>query len=66
MSAVSGVEISAAEIVAVSCEELTNAVGLGLPFQFTVDWGIKPEPFTVSVNPGEPGDAATGTTGILI
>lgn len=43
--------VSAAEIVAVSCVELTKVVGRGEPFQLTVRPFAKPLPFTVRVKP---------------
>jgi hypothetical protein len=61
---------SADGIVAASCVLLRNVVARGLPFQFTTDADVKPDPFTVSVNPAPPatvldGDSevATGTGG---
>ena len=43
--------ISAAEMTAVSCVELTNVVGRAELFQFTTDALTKFAPFTVRVNP---------------
>jgi hypothetical protein len=46
--------VSAAEIVAVSCVALTNVVGRGNPFQFTVSPFTKSVPFTINVKPVAP------------
>jgi hypothetical protein len=43
--------VSAAEIVAVICVELTKVVGRGEPFQLTTRPGAKPVPVTVSMKP---------------
>lgn len=32
--------------------ELTSAVDIPAPFQYTIEFATKPEPFTVSENPG--------------
>ncbi len=53
--------MSAAEIVAVNCVALTNVVGRGDPFQFTIVAPLtKPVPFTVSVNAAAPAVRAAG------
>jgi hypothetical protein len=49
--AVPGKAVSAAEIVAVSCVALTNAVGRGDPFQLTTSPFTKFVPVTVKVRP---------------
>jgi hypothetical protein len=51
---VPGKAVSAGEIVAVSCVELTNVVGRGDPFQFTTSPFTKSVPFTVSGKPVVP------------
>jgi hypothetical protein len=55
--------ISEERIVAFTCDWLTNVVALALPFQCTTELDTKSVPFTVSVNPGPPGSAASGTSG---
>jgi len=44
---------------------LTNVVLSGVPFQFTTEVETNCVPFTVSVNPGEPGSTLDGTRGWL-
>lgn len=63
IKAVPEVEMSDVGIAAVNSVSLTKAVGRGLPFQFTTDVEVKPEPFTVSVNADPPGTAASGRRG---
>jgi len=46
-----GKAVSAGEIMALSCVELTNVVGRGDPFQFTTRPSTKFVPFTVSGKP---------------
>jgi hypothetical protein len=43
--------ISAAEIVTVSCVELTKVVVRWLPLKFAIEPATKPDPFTVTANP---------------
>jgi hypothetical protein len=43
----------------------TNVVLSGAPFQFTTEVETNPVPFTVIVNPGDPGTALDGTRGWL-
>ena len=57
---------SADEIVVVKRPELTNVVGRAFPFQLTMDWEVKPNPFTVRTNPDEPGTVVMGTSGAEI
>jgi hypothetical protein len=49
-----GKAVSAGEIMALSCVELTNVVGRGDPFQFTTSPFTKSVPFTVSGKPVVP------------
>jgi hypothetical protein len=58
--------MSEARMLAVSRELLTKVVVRGLPFHFTTEPETNPVPFTVSVNPAEPGLTASGTSGWLI
>jgi len=58
--AVPAVAISAAEIAAVSCVALTNAVVLAAPLNFTTDVDTKPVPFTVRVKAAPPAVALVG------
>jgi hypothetical protein len=51
---VPGKAVSAGEIVAVSCVELTKVVGRGDPFQFTTSPFTKFVPFTINVRPVVP------------
>src|SRR5262245_21966026 len=51
---------SAAAICAVNWLALTNVVGRGAPFQFTMAPGTKSDPFTVSVNAARPTVAYSG------
>src|SRR5207248_8446897 len=51
---------SVTEIVACSCEELTNVVGRALPFHCTTDEDVKLLPFTVSVIGPPPENALVG------
>src|SRR5215467_12666828 len=62
-AAVLALATSAARMVAVSLELLTNEVTRGLVFQFTTEPGTKPVPFTVNVKPLAPGTTAVGTNG---
>jgi hypothetical protein len=62
-AAVDAVAMSDARMAAVSLELLTKVVACGLPFQFTVEAGTNPAPFTVRVNPAPPGALASGTSG---
>jgi hypothetical protein len=59
------VAMSKAVMTAVNCEPFTKVVVRALQFQFTTEPETKPVPFTVSVNPGPPGAAASGTSGWL-
>ena len=52
--------MSPAAIAACSCVLLTNVVARGLPFQFTTDVLVKPDPFTVRVKPPAPANALDG------
>jgi hypothetical protein len=64
--AVVGTATSEAGTFAKSLLEVTKVVASGAPFQFTTEVETNPVPFTVSVRPGEPGAAASGTSGWLI
>jgi hypothetical protein len=65
-AAVVDAETSEARIAAFSCDELTNVVTRGVPFQFTVEAATNPEPLTVNVNPATPDVVLGGTKGWLI
>ena len=62
-TAVRATATSVLEMLAVSCELVTNVVVFALPFQFTVDPVTKPVPFTVNVKLGPPGATVAGTNG---
>jgi hypothetical protein len=51
---------SAAEIAAVSCEEVINLVGLVCPFQVMLELATKPDPFIVRMKPSVPAAAVSG------
>ena len=51
---------SVAGMAAVSCVPLTKVVGRSCPFHLTTAPETKPEPVTVSVNPGVPTAAVFG------
>src|SRR6516225_4464056 len=61
IAAVPAFATSEAVTLAVTCEALTNVVGRGLWFQFTVDPATNPAPFTVIAMGPLPGDVASGT-----
>ena len=63
IAAVAAAAMSDAPIAAVSSELLTNVVGLGLPFQVTIELETKLLPVTVNINPAPPGTALAGTSG---
>jgi hypothetical protein len=65
IEAVPAFAMSVARMVAVNWSWVTKWVIRALPFQFTTEPETKPVPFTVSVNPGPPGAAASGTSGWL-
>ena len=56
---------SEAGTVANSLLEVTKVVASVAPFQFTTEVETNPVPFTVRVNPGEPGTTLVGTRGWL-
>jgi hypothetical protein len=58
--AIAAVVRSVAGIAAVTCDELTNVVGLLLPFQSTLEVEVNPLPFTVRVRAAEPIAATAG------
>ena len=60
MDANPSADIREASTVAVSCEELTNAVGKVVPFSCTVEAEAKPDPFTVSTNELDPANTNSG------
>ena len=62
---VPAVAMSAASMVAFSCDVLAKVVARALPFHFTTEPETKPVPFTVRVNVGPPGADASGTRGWL-
>lgn len=63
---VPAVAISAAEIAAVSVALLKNVVGREVPFQFTTEVVVKPDPFTVSVKAAPPAVALTGEMEVTV
>src|ERR1700742_2902191 len=58
------VAIRVCETAAVSCDEFTKVVGIGVPFQLTFEPETKFEPFTVSGKSAPPGATAEGTRGL--
>src|ERR1700733_5359141 len=61
--AVDADSMSVARMLAVNCDELTNVVARGLPFQFTTAPERNPVPFTVKVNAAPPAPVLAGIRG---
>src|SRR5579863_1615438 len=59
--AVPGLAMRLAEIIAVSCPELTKVVFSARPFQVICVAPVNPDPFSVSRNAGPPATALFGT-----
>src|SRR5690349_14236056 len=57
---------SVAVMAARSCVPLRNVVARGLPFQFTTDADVKPDPLTVTVTPGLPATVLAGDSDVAI